>query len=294
MEPNPFLKKLGFSDTDRVAVIHADDIGMSQATLPAMQELLAFGLVSSAAIMVPCPWFAGAAALAAAHPNADFGVHLTLNAEWDGIRWGPVSTTDPSSGLVDPFGHFFNNTPETRQKADRTALRAELDAQLAFAKQAGIHITHADTHMFCLGTPDLIPLYVAAALDAGTLPVLMRPRSPGWEFFGLNEDEGLLEFTRGLEERGVPLIDGIYMMNLDTPENRLEEAMAAMDNLPAGFTHFILHPAADTPELRAMAPDWRCRVADLETFQDERLQAHIRNVGVQVIGYETLRQAMPA
>lgn len=32
MRPNPVLRRLGFSDCDRVALIHTDDIGMCQAT----------------------------------------------------------------------------------------------------------------------------------------------------------------------------------------------------------------------------------------------------------------------
>ncbi len=61
MNPNPVLKKLGFSNTDRLVIIHTDDIGMSQATLTAFKELYQFGLISSGAIMVPCPWFNAAA-----------------------------------------------------------------------------------------------------------------------------------------------------------------------------------------------------------------------------------------
>jgi len=293
LNPNPYLKKLGFSETDRVVVIHADDIGMSHATLPAMQELLAAGIVSSAAIMVPCRWFEDAAILAAAYPEADFGVHLTLNAEWRTYRWGPISTSDPASGLMDRDGYFFNNTAETRTNASHTALRAELDAQLTRARQAGVRITHADTHMFCLGAPEFFPHYVGAALEAGTLPVLMRPKSQGWSKFGSGWDEALLQFMEGLETQGIPMMDNIYMMNLDTPTDRLEEAKTALDSLPAGFTHFIIHPAIDSPELRSMAPDWRCRVADLQTFKNPDLQKHIDRTGVQVIGYEILRKAMP-
>ena len=293
MMPNPFLKKLGFSDTDRVAIVHADDIGMSQATLPAIAELFDFGLVSSAAIMVPCPWFRGAAAYATEHPNADFGVHLTLHAEWDAFRWGPISTRDQASGLIDGQGFFFNNTEATNAHAVLDVLRDELDAQLERAREAGIHITHADTHMFCLGTPKLMPVYVEAALAGGTLPIMMRPNSPGWKKFGLPSEGDVLSLATGLEDGGIPMLDDIFMMNLDTPENRLEEAMQGFSELEPGFTHFILHPSIDSPELRAMAPDWRCRVADLETFKDPRLLKHARSEGIQLIGYETLRKALP-
>ena len=76
---NAALKKLGFDERDRVLIFHADAIGMCHATLPALANLLDFGLVSSAAVMVPCPWFPQTAAFCREHPNVDMGVHLTLN-----------------------------------------------------------------------------------------------------------------------------------------------------------------------------------------------------------------------
>ena len=50
---NPTLRELGFQADDRVVVVHADDIGMCYSTLPAIDELMAFGLVTSASAMVP-------------------------------------------------------------------------------------------------------------------------------------------------------------------------------------------------------------------------------------------------
>jgi len=48
---NPVLRYLGFAATDRVVVIHADDLGMCEATLPAFVDLLAAGLVSSGSVI---------------------------------------------------------------------------------------------------------------------------------------------------------------------------------------------------------------------------------------------------
>ena len=44
---NPALRQLGFDARDRVLVIHADDLGMCHATLPAFVELMECGLVSA-------------------------------------------------------------------------------------------------------------------------------------------------------------------------------------------------------------------------------------------------------
>ncbi len=91
---------------------------------------------------------------------------------------------------------------------------------------------------------------------------------------------------------GLPLLDAIFMMSLDEPAERLEQAKRAFSALPAGITHFILHPSKVTPELRAITPDWRCRVADYETFQDERLRTFLKNQGIQVIGYRPVQELM--
>src|SRR5215472_4749724 len=71
---NPYLKELGFHADDRVVVVHADDIGMCHATLPAIDELMAFGMVASASAMVPCPWFLEAASWHRRNPQFDLGI----------------------------------------------------------------------------------------------------------------------------------------------------------------------------------------------------------------------------
>src|SRR5689334_17257195 len=144
---NPVLKKLGFDPHDRVLIIHADDIGMCQATLPAYADLLEFGLVSSAAVMVPCPWFAQAAAFCREHSTVDVGVHLTVNCEWAGYRWGPISSCDRATGMLDEQGYFHASSAAVERLADPVAVALELRAQVERALQAGIDATHVDAHM---------------------------------------------------------------------------------------------------------------------------------------------------
>src|SRR3954470_8351299 len=128
MTSNPALRELGFSDGDRVVVVNADDVGMCGATVDAFFDLIDSGLASSGSAMVPCPWFPAVAARCRerAAGSVDIGVHLTLTCEWDLYRWGPLSTRDPRSGLVDDEGYFFRNA-DLWTGLDPAAARTEME-----------------------------------------------------------------------------------------------------------------------------------------------------------------------
>jgi len=286
MAHNPFLKKLGFNATERVVIINADDIGMCQATLPAFFDLVESGLVSSGSVMVPCPWFPEAASFCRKRTFVDIGIHLTLTSEWNSYRWGPVSTRDPASGLIDSEGYFYRNQ-SMWERPDPQAISAEMLAQVDQARKAGMDLTHINCHMFATLNTRLIGHYVGLGFDQ-RLPVLMV-RQPQWVEI-LSE-----RAINGWEEQGLPVFDHLREMYLNKPaEGRLDQARDVFDNLPPGLTYFMLHPAKDTHELRAITDDWQQRVADYEAFMSAELHDHVRKSGVQVIGWRALRDAMRA
>jgi len=303
MQPNPVLKKLGFGEADRLAIIHVDDVGMCQASVEAFADLWDFGLVSSGAVMVPCPWFLEAARFARAHPEVDLGVHLTLTSEWDTYRWGPLSTRDPGTGLLDEQGYFYRRAEEVQERADPTAVQRELAAQIERAKAEGMQPTHADTHMGTVAHARFMQGYLQTALQHHTPPMMLRLDEAGWrkiaaDHAGASFDPetiaALVQMVATLEGMGIPLLDQIAGMPLDTdPAHRLADAKEAFSNLRPGITHFVIHAARDTPELRAITPDWPCRVADYETFLKEELRQYLKEIGVQVIGYRQLQSLMP-
>jgi predicted glycoside hydrolase/deacetylase ChbG (UPF0249 family) len=292
--PNPLLKKLGFAKTDRLAIIHADDVGMCQATLTALADLFDFGLVSSAATMVPCAWFPSLAKYCREHPQADVGVHTTLNCEWTAYRWGALSTCDPASGLLDGDGYMHQGPPATYEHATPEAVQAEIQAQLQRALAAGVDVTHIDTHMGTVIHPKYAYGYVQLAVEHRLPAMIPRIDAAGLEKMGLDPATAAAqaEFIQQLEEQGMPMVDAVIGMPLDQPEGQLEIAKKLLGELPAGITHFILHPAADTPELRALAPDWASRAANYRTFLSEELREFVRRAGIQVIGYRALRNLL--
>jgi predicted glycoside hydrolase/deacetylase ChbG (UPF0249 family) len=281
------LNELGFDPHDRVVIVHADDVGMCQATLPAFAELLDFGLVTSGSVMVPCPWFLEAARWYSAQPNVDLGIHLTLTSEWPTYRWGPLSTRDMASGLLDNQGFFHPRRQSVVEHSSRDAVRAEMSAQVQAAKDAGIDVTHLDCHMYVGVDPKFLPDYIDLCITRWLPGVISRD---WWE------SSNVAEVERGLsqwEERGYPVFEKISVMGvLDRAADRVTQAKREFDAFPPGLSCLLIHPAVDTPELRAITPDWKLRVADYQVFSSPELREHLRRTGIQMIGYQALRRAM--
>lgn len=294
MRPNPVLKRLGYSDTDRVVIFHTDDIGMCQASIQAYADLWEFGTISSGAVMIPCPWAKSAAEYFRKN-NVDMGVHVTLTAEWETYRWRAISTLNPESGLIDPDGFLYKSVEEAQRFGDPEAVSAEINAQVRKAREWGIDITHIDTHMGTVASPKFISAYFQAAVEAGVPAMIPRPGSSAYQNRGLDPTTISLftAFVEQIEEQGIPLVDEMVGMPLDQPEGQLSLAKSLLGSLKPGITHFLFHPSTNTPELQWICPDWKSRVANYETFMSKEIKEYIRNSGIHVIGYRDLRKLMP-
>ena len=296
MTPNPFLKKIGLSDTDRAVIIHTDDIGMCHASVQAFKDLWDFGTITSAATMVPCPWFPAVAQMCRENPTIDMGVHATLNAEWESYRWGPVSTRATDSGLMDAAGYFHQWHQAVYDNAKPEAVEKELNAQIERALAEGIDVTHVDSHMGTIISPLFVQSYVQAAASRLLPSMLPRLTAKGIHLMDIGEQERLAyaPIMETLESLGIPMMDGLLAMPLNEPNEQVQIEMAKdmLGDLPAGITHFVLHPSIDTAELRSIAPDWQSRVGNYNVFMSDELKKFLESEDIKPIGYRDLRNAI--
>ena len=294
MSSNPILKRLGFSATDRLVITHGDDIGMCHASIQAYEDLFDFGTLKSGAVMVPCPWFPAAAEMQKRVPAYDLGVHLVLTSEWDCYRWRPLTAGITGSSLVDDEAFFPRSDSEVQERADPDEVGAELLAQVQRALGFGIDVTHIDTHMGAVAHPKFIPTYVQLATKFQLPPLITKGDVEMYKSFGMDEETAkfLVMLTASLEEQGIVLVDSAIGMPLDAPDGQMEVAKKMFGDLKPGLTHFILHPSIDTPELRAITPDWESRVANYDVFQSDAFKQFLEAEDIKLIGYREVREAI--
>lgn len=257
-------ERLGYPPDAKLLIVHADDLAVAHSVDAASFDTLDKGGVTSASIMVPCPWLNEVAAYAKDHPNADLGLHLTLTSEWKIYRWGPVESKDRVASLLDPSGYLWPETGPAIQNLKAEEAEREIRAQIERSFAAGIHPTHLDSHMGVLfARPDLFAVYVKVAHDYH-LP-----------FLAVKVADERAKLLSLLSEKD-PIVDSIVMANPSVHGEQWKEFYGnAIKNLKPGLSEMIVHLGHDDAELRAVTIDhpdfgsaWRQRDNDFVTSPD--------------------------
>jgi predicted glycoside hydrolase/deacetylase ChbG (UPF0249 family) len=269
-------ERLDYPPEARLLLLHCAELGFCHASNVAVFEALRDGIGTSASLLVPAPWSREAASR---YRGEDVGVRLTLNAEHDLYRWGPI-TQAPS--LLDGDGGFPRTVTDAWDHADLDEVRRECRAQVERAVLWGFDISHLDTHLDALLLrPEFFDIYLELALDFGLpLRMLGAEAEPniGFPFRQLAADEGVL------------FADRFVTLPARHPREALIELLPTLE---PGLTQVSLRPAIDTPELRAITTDWTERVSNHIVLVDDRgLGSVIADAGITTIGFRPLRQAM--
>lgn len=266
---------LGYQPETRLLIVTCDELGVTYAHNTGVYSAMRSGLGTAAGLVVPGPW---AREAAARYRGEDVGVHLTLNAEYDLLRWGPL-THSPS--LLDGDGGFPRTLDDLWDHADIDEVRRECRAQLERAIYWGFDISHLSAH---LGALELRPEFFDVALELAVefrLPLRLPPPAV--------ERQAGFPFRRLAAEEGVISPDMVLRAPRNASALRFLEGL--IGELEPGLTEVVLRPAADTAELRSVAPDWPARVEDADLAEhSDSLRAIVGRSDVVLVGYRALRE----
>ena len=276
------VERLGFAPDARVLILNADDFGMCHAANQGTAMVLACGGVTSSTIMTPCPWAREAFAFARKHPRASLGVHLTHTSEWREYKWGPVLGWQAVPSLCNRDGYFYSGPHWLYFHADPREMERETRAQIDRALDAGVDVTHIDSHMGTMNySPGYHAMYIRIAKDYN-LPCRIAA--------GMMRKFGVGYVVDKADALGVLHPDGI---SLDEPKSVADTERFwknKLENLPAGkVTELYIHCGRLTPELETIAGSAKRRTADTDFFALPETRAYIRELGIQLISYRELR-----
>lgn len=279
-------ERLGYPADSKLLILHADDLAVAHAEDAASFDALDKHAVTSASIMVPCPWLTEVADYAKAHPDADLGLHLTLTSEWKTYRWGPVESKDKVPSLLDPSGYLWPDTPQSVGALKADEAEREIRAQIERAVAMGIHPTHLDSHMGTLfSRPDLFSVYVKVAREY-KLPFLafIAPDTPK-------------ELSSVLSSKDV-LLNSVVIADPSVHPSDWNAFYAnAIQNLKPGVTEIIVHLGYDNAELQAVMVDhvdygatWRQR--DYDVITSPEFKKAIEDNHVILIHWKDLKKLL--
>jgi predicted glycoside hydrolase/deacetylase ChbG (UPF0249 family) len=280
-------ERLGFTSDAKLLIVHADDVGVTHSVNAATIKALDTGLVNSASIMVPCPWFPEIADYAKSHPEIDFGLHLTLTSERVYYRWGPVASKDKVPSLVDKNGYFHHDwSPDTT--IDPKDAERELREQIDRAYAMGIRPTHLDSHQYRLiiNGKELFEVFLRVA-HSYRLPVFVTR-----DWFA---EHPYLESTLGRDD--IVLDHTVTIDPAVPPEKWVEFYKTALKNLQPGITEFVIHLAFDNDEMRAATREratwgaaWRQR--DFDFFTSQEFRQLLQEQNIKLVTWSQLGEAV--
>ena len=263
-------------------VVRGDDFGYTHASNIAMEKAFVDGVMTSASVLVPGPWFSETAAILRKHPEWSVGVHLTITSEWNRLRWRPVLPISAVPSLVAPDGYLWAFGYQSPKPADWTDDRApwaehapnpaeaerEFRAQIERALAMGVRLDYIDCHMGMACRDDLMPVTRKLAKEF-CLAISGRTFN---------------------EQRASP----DYPDN--TPAGIKTGLLRMLEGLTPGTWLYVGHPAARTPELEAVDTNsgamWAERRSSvLATWTDPEIRATADRLGIELVSMHDLWDA---
>jgi predicted glycoside hydrolase/deacetylase ChbG (UPF0249 family) len=273
--------RLGYPENTKLLIIHADDLGITRTENAASIEALEKGMVNSGSIMVPGRGVNEILQYAKSHPGIDVGVHLTLTSEWNSYKWGPVLPSVEVKSLVETDGFFFPDKASLVKKSLPSDLKKELRAQVNCLIEAGVDITHLDSHMFIAFSNKILKIVSELGREF-RLPVLLTDKLPIYYLIAKN----------------VIMVDKLYYAKPKNYINGLADFYSeVLRSIKPGLNCILVHLAFDNKEMQDITLDqinfgsaWR--QADFDFFTGDECRRLIKENNIQLITWREIRDKL--
>ena len=279
-------------------IFHGDDFGLTPGVNRGIIHSFGEGLLTSASLIAAGEAAEEAMSLARDTPGLDMGVHLTLCDERPVIRPADLSSLIPSGDRF-PSRNRLLKTILVR-RIDYREVEAEWRAQVETTLNAGIRISHLDSHQFVHLFPGLlsiclkiarsydIPFVRGAMVDQASLNAGLR-RLIQWTGLAI---WSRLYVSRLLTSsvRTVPSV-GFLMAGGRLTRDVLLETLAALRSKTSVSTiEVMLHPGTgDAHTLHRYhhwGYDWK---RDLDLLTDDGLKNELAASGIQTTSFRKER-----
>lgn len=263
-------------------ILNADDFGLTRGVNRAIAELHAAGALTSATLMANGPAFDDAVDIARAQPTLGVGCHVVLT---DGT---PLSPSETIPTLIGPDGRNFRPSlggffrDAMLGKISEADIAREATAQIERLQQAGITVTHLDTHKHTHILPAVARPLLAVAERAG-IRAIRNPFEQSWSLrIGRSSQMRIAQvavmrllrpsFLRlpQIRSGAVSTTNGTIGVSAT---GRLDAAALreALHTIPDGLWEFVCHPGYNDTDLDAIITRLRDsrdieRLALLEIF----------------------------
>jgi hypothetical protein len=159
------------------------------------------------------------------------------------------------------------------------------------ALAAGIDVTHLDAHMGTAFFPPFVEIYARLADEFRVPAMAFRPDPEELARLGMAGAEApVRRAVEILEAARLPVLDGLDADSLGfSPGQGEAHTGKRLAGLRAGVSYFIMHPARDGEELRAIAPDHHARSFEHRFYGSERGRAAFADAGIRTVGMRALR-----
>ncbi len=285
-----------------------NDVGMSYDSNIGAQKALEQGVANSLSMMMPCPWIPMFMKYLKEKSETDAGLHLTLTAEWENYRWGPLAGKSTVPGLTDLQGAMWPSVEATATHASADEVEQEIRAQLDCSQTFGWQPTHLDSHMGTLfARQDYLERYLKIGIER-QIPVMF----PGGQNTLIMETVSSTGLTKGMTDKigqqlwdaGLPVLDDLHNISYgwDEPFANEEDLQAyktkkyqeSIEHLKPGLSLVIMHCTWPTEVFEHISGSGNTRKGDMLAMLDPAFKAFLEKNNVVLTTWRELKKRRDA